>query len=142
MQPGAPPFPKHFDGKYYFNPNAPQVRGFRELLRWRLNRRPQPSPRFIDDVTPSQPPAAVAGAELRVTLINHSTVLLQQSGCNILTDPIWSERATPVRGFGPRRKRIPGVRLQDLPRIDIVLISHNHYDHLDLAALRRLNARN
>jgi L-ascorbate metabolism protein UlaG (beta-lactamase superfamily) len=138
MQPGVPPFPKHFDGKRYFNPDAPQARGFLDVLRWKLTSRPQPSPRFISDVTPSQPPAGVEPNELRVTLINHSTVLLQQSNCHILTDPIWSERATPVGGVGPRRRRAPGVLWDDLPRIDVVLLSHNHYDHLDLATLRRL----
>ncbi len=100
MHPGVPPFPKHFDGKRYFNPDAPQARGFLDVLRWKLTSRPQPSPRFVSDVTPSKPPASVEGNALRVTLINHSTVLLQQSGCNILTDPVWSERATPVSGLG------------------------------------------
>jgi L-ascorbate metabolism protein UlaG (beta-lactamase superfamily) len=141
MNPGVPPFPKHFDGKRYFNPDAPQARGFLDMLRWKLTSRPQPSPRFVSDVALSKPPASVEGNALRVTLINHSTVLLQQSGCNILTDPVWSERATPVSGLGPRRRRSPGVLLDDLPRVDIVLLSHNHYDHLDLATLRRLAGR-
>lgn len=132
------PFSKHFDGKRYFNPNAPQARGFRDLLRWKRSSRPEPSPRFISDVQPSKPPVIVEGDELLVTLINHSTVLLQQRGANILTDPIWSERAGPFAWAGPRRHRAPGVRWEDLPRIQIVLLSHNHYDHLDLATLRRL----
>jgi L-ascorbate metabolism protein UlaG (beta-lactamase superfamily) len=83
----------------------------------------------------------VAGNELRVTLVNHSTLLLQQSGSHILTDPIWSERASPLASIGPRRHRKAGVRWEDLPRIDTVLLSHNHYDHLDLATLRRLADR-
>jgi L-ascorbate metabolism protein UlaG (beta-lactamase superfamily) len=83
----------------------------------------------------------VGGNELRVTLINHSTVLLQQNGAHFLTDPIWSERASPLAWAGPRRRRKPGVVWEDLPRIDIVLLSHNHYDHLDLATLRRLADR-
>src|SRR4051794_15570847 len=139
MQPaGSAPFPRHFDGKRFFNPDAPQVRGFRDLLRWKLTSRPQPSPRLVADVEPSVPPADVEGDELRVTVINHSTVLLQQNGINILTDPIWSERASPFTWIGPRRRRAPGVRLDDLPRIDVVLLSHNHYDHLDLFTLRGL----
>lgn len=143
MQPGsdAPSFPRHFDGKRYFNPGAPQVRGFLDVLRWKLSSRPQPSPRFVADVTPLKPPAGVDGDELRITLVNHSTLLLQQGGCNILTDPVWSERVSPVTWIGPRRRREPGVRWEDLPRIDIVLLSHNHYDHLDLATLRRLADR-
>lgn len=132
------PFPKHFDGKRFFNPGSPQVRGYFDVLRWKLTSLPESSPRFIDDVKSSKPPSQVDGAELRVTLVNHSTVLLQQNGLNILTDPIWSKRASPLQWIGPRRHRIPGVRFDDLPRIDIVLLSHNHYDHLDLTTLRLL----
>src|SRR5437867_4847588 len=134
-------FPKHFDGKRFFNPDAPQVPGFRDVIRWKLTSRPEPSPSFIPDVEPSQPPPRVNGNALRVTLVNHSTVLLQQRGSNILTDPIWSERASPLSWIGPRRRRKPGVSFEDLPSIDAVLISHNHYDHLDLPTLRRLAAR-
>ena len=136
-----PPFPKHFDGKRFFNPGAPQVRGFLDLLRWKLSSRPERSPRFVDDVTQTKPPATVDGGELRITLINHATVLVQQSGSNILTDPVWSKRASPLTWIGPPRRRIPGVRFTDLPRIDTVLLTHNHYDHLDLAALRQLGER-
>jgi L-ascorbate metabolism protein UlaG (beta-lactamase superfamily) len=68
-------------------------------------------------------------------------VLLQQRGSNILTDPIWSERASPLSKIGPRRHRKPGVSWEDLPPIDLVLLSHNHYDHLDMPTLRRLAAR-
>ena len=134
-------FPKHFDGKRFYNPHAPQCRGFRDALRWKLTSRPEPSPRFVADVDPSTPPRRVEGSGLRTTLVNHSTVLLQQRGCNILTDPIWSERPSPVSWAGPRRRRVPGVSWEDLPSIDAVLISHNHYDHLDLPTLRRLAAR-
>lgn len=74
-------------------------------------------------------------------MVNHSTVLVQQQGANILTDPIWSGRASPFQWIGPRRRRAPGVRWEDLPLIDIVLISHNHYDHLDLATLKPLADR-
>ncbi len=138
---GAPAFPRHFDGKRFFNPDAPQASGFLEVLRWKLTSRPQPGAAWVADVAPSKPPSSVEGPELRVTLINHSTVLLQQSGVHILTDPIWSERASPLAWIGPRRRRAPGVRWEDLPRIDIVLLSHNHYDHLDLPTLRRLAKR-
>ncbi|HEY2019288.1 MAG TPA: MBL fold metallo-hydrolase [Bryobacteraceae bacterium] len=136
-----PPFPVHFDGKRFFNPGAPQARGFLDVVRWKLSSRPERSPRFVADVEPSKPPSRVEGTELRVTLINHSTLLLQQTGLHIVTDPIWSERASPLAAMGPRRRRMPGVRWKDLPRIDIVLVSHNHYDHLDLGSLRRLADR-
>src|SRR5436309_10775159 len=131
-------FPKHFDGKRFFNPDAPQVPGFRDVIRWKLTRRPEPSPSFIPDVEPSQPPPRVEGGALRITLVNHSTVLLQQRESNILTDPIWSERASPLSWIGPRRRRKPGITWEDLPPIDAVLISHNHYDHMDRPTLHRL----
>ena len=143
MQEGASAeqFPAHFDGKRFYNPDAPQALGFLAALRWKLTSRREPSPRFISDTKPSIPPRRVEGGALRTTLVNHSTVLLQQGGLNILTDPIWSERASPLSFAGPRRRRKPGVSWQDLPRIDAVLISHNHYDHLDLPTLRRLADR-
>jgi L-ascorbate metabolism protein UlaG (beta-lactamase superfamily) len=143
MQQGTsdPRFPKHFDGKRFYNPDAPQVRGLRDFLRWKLTSRPESSPRFIPDVEPTIPPRSVEGSGLRTTLVNHSTVLLQHRGSNILTDPIWSERASPLSWAGPRRRREPGVSWDNLPHIDTVLISHNHYDHLDLPTLRRLAAR-
>jgi L-ascorbate metabolism protein UlaG (beta-lactamase superfamily) len=72
------------------------------------------------------------------TWIGHSTVLIQAGGLNILTDPIWSERASPFSFVGPKRAREPGIRFDDLPRIDLVVISHNHYDHMDLPTLKRL----
>jgi L-ascorbate metabolism protein UlaG (beta-lactamase superfamily) len=137
----TPSFPKHFDGKRFYNPDAPQSRGYLDVLRWKLTSRPESSPRFVADVEPSVPPRSVEGNGLRTTLVNHSTVLLQQQGSNILTDPIWSERASPFSWAGPRRRRKPGVSWENLPQIDIVLLSHNHYDHLDLPTLRRLADR-
>ncbi len=134
-------FPIHFDGKRFYNPDAPQARGLFKALRWKPTSRPEPSPGFLADVEPTVPPRRLEGSGLRATLVNHSTVLLQQRRCNILTDPIWSERASPLPWAGPRRRRKPGVSWDDLPSIDVVLISHNHYDHLDLPSLRRLAAR-
>ncbi len=115
--------------------------GFRELIRWQRTRHQEKSPRFVDDVVPSRPQLRVDGAGLVVTLINHSTVLIQHRGVNILTDPVWSERVSPLAWIGPKRKRAPGIALEDLPPIDIILLSHNHYDHLDLPTLHRLKAR-
>ena len=136
-----PRFAKHFDGRRFYNPGAPQVRGLFDVLRWKFTSRPAPSPSFISDVEQSVPPRRVEGSGLRTTLVNHSTVLLQHRGLNILTDPIWSERAGPFSWIGPRRRRKQGVALEDLPSIDYVLLSHNHFDHLDLPTLRLLAAR-
>ena len=132
---------KHYDGKRFYNPHASQAPGLLNALRWKLTSRPEPSPAFLSDVEPALLPARVDGSGVRATLVNHSTVVLQQQGCNILTDPIWSERASPFTWAGPRRRRKPGIAWENLPCIDIVLISHNHYDHLDLPTLQRLAAR-
>jgi L-ascorbate metabolism protein UlaG (beta-lactamase superfamily) len=111
-----------------------------EAIRWKSTSRPERSPGFVNDVTPSVPPRTVEGSKLRVTLVNHSTVLVQQRGCNLLTDPVWSNRVSPVSWAGPRRRRSPGVRWEDLPPIHLVLLSHNHYDHLDMTYLQKLAA--
>ena len=101
-----------------------------------VSSRPERSSRFVDDVEETKPPAGVDGAELRVTLVNHSTVLLQQSGLQHSDGPDLVGAGESVwRAIGPRRRRKPGVRWEDLPRIDVVLLSHNHYDHLDLAVV-------
>jgi L-ascorbate metabolism protein UlaG (beta-lactamase superfamily) len=77
--------------------------------------------------------------QIRITMVGHATLLIQVAGLNILTDPVWSERTSPVTFAGPRRVTAPGIALEDLPAIDVVLLSHNHYDHLDLATLRHLH---
>ncbi|MFW5876546.1 MAG: MBL fold metallo-hydrolase [Myxococcota bacterium] len=109
----------------------------KDLFRWALNRRPGPW-RWVDVPSAPPPPRAVADGELRATLIGHATVLLQMDGLNVLTDPIWSARCSPVPFAGPERHRPPAVRLEDLPPIHCVLLSHDHYDHLDMPTLRRL----
>ena len=134
-------FPKHFDGKRFYNPGAPQAPGLLKVLRWKLTSRAERSPDFISDVEQTIPPQHLEDGKLRATFVNHSTVLIQQAGSNILTDPIWSERASPLSWVGPWRRRETGIAWENLPPIDAVLISHNHYDHLDLPTLQRLAAR-
>jgi L-ascorbate metabolism protein UlaG (beta-lactamase superfamily) len=107
------------------------------VIKWGITREPGPWSRI--NAPPGKPPDERV-EDLRVTLINHSTVLVQVAGLNLLTDPIWSERCSPVSFAGPRRYRPPGLRFEDLPPIDLVLVSHDHYDHLDTPTLRRLAA--
>jgi L-ascorbate metabolism protein UlaG (beta-lactamase superfamily) len=103
---------------------------------WTMN--PAKWPQWIEDPAYPLPPENVGRGELRITHINQAPVLIQVDGANILTDPIWSERSSAISWAGPKRVRAPGVKIKDLPRIDIVLISHDHYDHLDIASLREL----
>ncbi len=127
----------HFDGVRFFNPDHPETdRTFRELLRWKLAGRPAVWPRSVP-ARQTVPEARIAG--LRVTVVGHASVLIQAGGLNVLTDPVWSERASPLPFVGPRRISAPGIAFAALPKIDAVLLSHNHYDHMDMPTLRRLN---
>jgi L-ascorbate metabolism protein UlaG (beta-lactamase superfamily) len=130
----------HFDGRKFFNPIDPRGTGAHDVLKWMLTRKKQRWPRWIEDAPQPPPPRLVEGAGLAATFVNHSTFLVQTHGVNVLTDPVWSHRASPLRWAGPRRVRRPGVAFSDLPAIDVVLVSHNHYDHLDLPTLLRLQA--
>jgi len=114
-------------------------RGFGDLLRWSLTRRPAPWPASLPNPRRDPPPERVHGDGLRVTCVGHSTALVQTGGVNLLTDPVWSACAGPFGRFGPRRARLPGLDLADLPPIDAVLVTHNHYDHLDLPTLAALH---
>lgn len=132
------PVTDHFDGEHFHNP----VDAFHPVqpstLKWLLNRERGPWSDPADAAPGPKPVERVGKGQMRVTWVNHATVLLQMDGLNILTDPIWSDRCSPVAFAGPKRVRPPGIRFEDLPPIDVVLLSHNHYDHLDLPTLVRL----
>ncbi|MDB5589892.1 MBL fold metallo-hydrolase [Enterovirga sp.] len=130
------PVSDHFDGVRFFRPGMPTDRGPMELLRWQLGGGRADWPSAYPSPFQDRPPQRVEG--LRLTLVGHATVLLQIGARNILVDPVWSERASPLRLAGPRRVNPPGIDFADLPPIDAVLITHNHYDHLDTATLSRL----
>ena len=110
-------------------------------LRWAFTRKPERWPRWVDSEPGPPPPGRVDDGVVRWTVINHATVLIQLAGVNVLTDPIWSQRCSPVPWAGPKRVRAPGLRWTDLPPIDLLLLSHDHYDHCDVPTLRRLAAR-
>ena len=134
------PITNHFNGKKFCNLEPAERKGFIDFLRWQLTSRRGHWNKWTDSRFGPVPQPRVNGKDLRVTFVNHATVLIQTEGLNILTDPIWSERASPFSWAGPKRHRPPGLRFEDLPPIDVVLISHNHYDHLDIKTLVRLNA--
>jgi len=128
----------HFDGKRFLNLKPTRHAGFLDMVKWLTNRDEGKWDRWREITPAPPPPRRVEGGELRVTWVNHSTFLIQTEGVNVLTDPIWSERCSPVQWAGPRRHHAPGIRFEELPPIDAVLISHNHYDHLDAPTLARL----
>jgi L-ascorbate metabolism protein UlaG (beta-lactamase superfamily) len=133
------PVGPHFDGKRFRSIEPLGIgRGSSDFFRWMMNRERGPWRYFTDTPPGPRPPERVAEGQLRVTFVNHATVLIQMDGVNILTDPVWSERVSPVSFAGPLRHRPPGIGFSDLPPIDAVLVSHNHYDHMDLKTLRRL----
>jgi L-ascorbate metabolism protein UlaG (beta-lactamase superfamily) len=138
------PVSAHYDGQHFFNPDGEQRAGGPSrrspLDIWlRLQRLNAQSPWPAHVATPRGHAANVSDpGRMVVTWIGHSTVLVQAGGINILTDPIYSQKAGPWGLIGPRRVRDPGIAFDDLPHIDLVLVSHDHWDHMDLSTLRRL----
>ena len=131
------PCSDHCDGQRFFNPRGHVNHGWSDVLKWRRTSKPTPWPRWVE-VTPQPPPPAPRGDGLTATWINHATFLLQTAHGAVLTDPVFSRRVGPLGWAGPPRTHTPGVRFEALPHIAVVLLSHDHYDHCDLATLRRL----
>lgn len=129
------PVSDHCDGRIFFDPE-PVEHHLKDFCYWRITRSPEKWQQ-VTDFTPAAAPTARV-VQTRVTWVNHATVLIQCSGLNILTDPIWSNWAGPVPKLGVKRFHPPGINFDDLPPIDMVLISHAHYDHLDRPTVRRL----
>ncbi|HEY0792484.1 MAG TPA: MBL fold metallo-hydrolase [Chthoniobacterales bacterium] len=137
----------------YENPDRRRPRGFADLLRWKLRLGPSENSETFpgSDGRPPYRPEVFAPdlgrihtpdpARIQATWVGHATFLIQVGGLNFLTDPHWSRRASPVPWAGPHRSVPPALAFEDLPRIDAALVSHNHYDHLDRATVRRLSAR-
>ncbi|WP_419728202.1 MBL fold metallo-hydrolase [Lichenicola sp.] len=143
------PVSDHCDGEHFHNPamagdaGQPEpARGLMPILRWRFGGTRVRWPEHVTDPPPAgDPGTAPPPGGIALTFIGHSSFLLRLGGLTILTDPIFSQRCSPVQWLGPQRARPPGRRFEDLPRIDLVLVSHNHYDHLDLASLRAVVRR-
>ena len=132
------PSSDHFDGTRFHNPGQPDSdRTLLQVMRWKRTGGAATWPGTVP-ITPASPVERTE--EPRVTMIGHASLLIQIAGINVLTDPVWSDRASPLSFAGPRRVTAPGIAFELLPPIDAVLISHNHYDHMDVATLRRLHA--
>ncbi|WP_398480406.1 MBL fold metallo-hydrolase [Tardiphaga sp.] len=133
------PVSDHFDGVRFFNPGSPnEDQGLIDVLKWRMGSDATDWPDELPRMAPDKPPARVNNGDCRVSFVGHASFLVQIDGVNILLDPVWSQRASPFSFAGPKRHAPPGVAFDDLPRIDAVLISHNHYDHMDLVTVGKL----
>jgi L-ascorbate metabolism protein UlaG (beta-lactamase superfamily) len=133
------PVSDHFDGKHFYNEGGLKAKGLKDVLRWMISRKRGNWIQQAYTNSHTRPVARVQDS-VKVTFINHTSFLIQGDGTNILLDPVFSERSSPFQFAGPKRMRPPGIRFADLPKIDVVILSHNHYDHLDLDTLRKLEA--
>ncbi|MFL4978000.1 MAG: MBL fold metallo-hydrolase [Xanthobacteraceae bacterium] len=130
----------HFDGLRFVDPHGMAPKGIPDLLRWWTARGRITWSDWVPSPYADEPPARIDGRALRMSFIGHASLLVQTAGLNILIDPVWSDRVSPIDFVGPKRVNAPGIAFDALPKIDVVLISHNHYDHLDMATLSRLVA--
>jgi L-ascorbate metabolism protein UlaG (beta-lactamase superfamily) len=128
----------NFDGTRFFNPQGSAPNDFGKFLRWQFEGGRAEWPETWPSPHLDVPPRRVEGSRLRVSYVGHASFLVQTAGLNILLDPVWSERASPVPFVGPKRRNVPGIAFEALPEIDLAIVSHNHYDHLDLPTLSRL----
>jgi len=136
--PARPRRPAHHHGRRFRNPSGATGRQLMDLLKWAASREKTRWPHRRDNTHRPQLPTHLPGDAIAATFLNQSSFLLQVGGFNLLTDPVYSDRVGPMNLGGPKRVRAPGVPFEALPPIDCVLVSHNHYDHLDLPTLRRL----
>jgi L-ascorbate metabolism protein UlaG (beta-lactamase superfamily) len=143
MKTYAGPPSDHFDGTHFFDPDGAPPKSLGEVLRWQFGsgRQRQAWPEWVPSPYADTPPRWVSGAKVRLSFVGHASWLIQTAGLNILVDPVWSERASPLAFAGPKRHNDPGIAFDALPPIDVVLVSHGHYDHLDVATLSKLAAK-
>jgi L-ascorbate metabolism protein UlaG (beta-lactamase superfamily) len=130
------PVSDHFNGKKFVNPGYIKPNGLKEVLRWMLSRK-RGKWNYIGSRSTFTPNEKITNG-LYVTFINHSSFLIQFNGINILFDPVFSERTSPFEWAGPKRMRPPGIALERLPKIDLIILSHNHYDHFDVPTVRKI----
>jgi L-ascorbate metabolism protein UlaG (beta-lactamase superfamily) len=137
------PTSDHFDGLRFFDPDGVPPKSLGEVLRWQFGGKRQRAkwPVWVPNSHADTPPARVGDDRVRLSFVGHVSWLIQTAGLNILVDPVWSMRASPFAWAGPKRCNEPGIAFDALPDIDVVLVSHGHYDHLDIATLSKLTAK-
>ncbi len=140
----------HFNGRYFTNVHvgkkivadiadfeadeALSFSFFYKKFKTKWQKKPLPDGRAV-------PTLRVFGGDIVVTFVNHSTMLIQTEGLNILTDPVWAQRVSPFSFIGPQRYMDPGIDMKDIPKIDVILLTHNHYDHMDIKTLQKIHNR-
>jgi L-ascorbate metabolism protein UlaG (beta-lactamase superfamily) len=136
------PASDHFDGTRFYDPDGVPPKSLGEVLRWQFGRGRKRAtwPDWAPSPHADTPPARVNGDKARLSFVGHVSWLIQTAGLNILVDPVWSERVSPLSFAGPKRRNDPGIAFDALPKIDVVLVSHGHYDHLDARTLSKLAA--
>lgn len=142
LKASAMDYPKshNYDGERFFNKNGHYPHSFFTLLKWKWSSTPEVWPESVPNKQYPLPELAPTDKGI-VTFINHATFLLRFQGLTVLTDPVYADRASPMTFAGPKRSRAPGVAFENLPTIDVVIISHNHYDHMDLVTLKMLDEK-
>lgn len=133
------PLSDHFDGLRFFNPSGVKPKGFEAFFKWQFSRESAAWPASYPSPHPQdRPPARFEGEGARIVYAGHASFLIQTRGRNVLVDPVWVDRAGPFVFVGPKRVNAPGIAFDHLPKIDVVLITHNHYDHMDTEMVGRL----
>ena len=130
----------HYDPKkdIFKNPYSQQAKGLWQVIKWKWSSSPAKWPRWYELKHSPQIKVPSKPNKINISFVGHSSFLIQTHKLNILTDPVWSHRVSPVSWAGPARHHAPGIKLENLPKIDVVILSHNHYDHMDLATLKIL----
>ncbi len=141
------PVTDNFNGKFFHNYNHEGIFDLRDMLAWQYYEwkgdiiKAWPK-EIVDDFTPNYSiESEVADSRVKITFINHASFLIQTENLNILTDPVYSERVSPMSWAGPKRYRAPGINIENLPSIDYILVSHDHYDHCDVATLKQIQEK-
>ena len=135
------PVSDHFNGKTFFNKGHIKIPSLLDVLKWKFKSK---AVRWPDKLIPDIKPHTHLNPKeegCRITFIGHSSFLIQINGLNILTDPIYSEYPSPIKTKALLRRLPPGIPFDHLPKIDLILVSHSHYDHCDLPTLKKLYKR-
>lgn len=135
------PIGKNFNGEHFLNLDGPSGKSFVDVIKWKMKSTPEVWPMINpSDLKDYIPPTRVSSG-VQISYLNHSSFLIQTQGINIITDPIWSDRASPLSFMGPKMSYFPAIKKENLPPIDYVLVSHNHYDHMDKNSLSYLDQK-